>query len=73
MNSLLSSKEGPRSLKECERKTKVGRQGLVGGGGRLKEREALVGVLPPGGILNWNAQNNQSHSHGTDVERAPTG
>lgn len=41
-----------------------------GGEGRcLKETEALVGVLPPGGILNWNAQNNQSHSHRTDVEK----
>lgn len=40
-----------------------------GGGGRLEETEALVGPLPPGGILNWNAQNNQSHSHETDVEK----
>lgn len=41
-------------------------------GGCLEETEALVAVLPPGGILNWNAQNNQSHSHRTDVERGPT-
>lgn len=40
-------------------------------GGHLKETEALVGLLPPGGILNWNAQNNQSHSHWTDVEGGP--
>lgn len=25
-----------------------------------------------GAILNWNAQNNQSHSHQTDVEKRPT-
>lgn len=41
-------------------------------GGCLEETGALVAVLPPGGILNWNAQNNQSHSHRTDVERGPT-
>lgn len=45
----------------------------VGGGGCLEQTEALVGPLPPGGILNWNAQNNQSHSHQTDVERRPAG
>lgn len=44
-----------------------------GWGGHLKQTEALVGPLPPGGILNWNAQSNQSHSHRTDVERSPTG
>lgn len=43
------------------------------GGGRLEETGALVGLLPPGGILNWNAQNNHSHSHQTDVGRRPTG
>lgn len=49
------------------------KQGQGGVGVCLKETEALVGVSPPGGILNWNAQNNQSHSHRTDVERGPTG
>ena len=44
-----------------------------GRGGRLEETEALVALLPPGGILNWNAQNNHSHRHQTDVERRPTG
>lgn len=40
-------------------------------GGCLEETEALVGLLPPGGILNWNAQNNQSHNQRTDVGRGP--
>lgn len=39
----------------------------------LEETEALVALLPPGGILNWNAQNNQSHIHSTDVEKGPSG
>lgn len=60
--------EGPIPYRRASEKQEWG-----GKGGCLKETEALVGLLPPGGILNWNAQNNQSHSRRTDVERVPAG
>lgn len=43
------------------------------GGDTWGKQRPLLGPLPPGGILNWNAQNNQSHGRQTDVERSPTG
>lgn len=56
----VSVKRGPHALGEPV-KNKGGRRSI-------EETEALVGFLPPGGILNWNAQDNQSHSQRTDVD-----
>lgn len=66
----MFSTEGPIPYGGARVKTRAG--GVAGGAG-FEETEALVGLLPPGGILNWNGQNNQSHSHQTDVGRRPAG